>query len=418
MKLKVFLVAGARPNFMKIAPVFRQMQKYPEAFHPIIVHTGQHYDDNMSRVFFDDLELPRPDIYLDVGSASHATQTAEIMKRFEAQLLKHKPDVVLVVGDVNSTIACALTAVKVRIPSVNLGKLWQHYENHLQKRGSERKQASQHEWRIHSHEAPIIGHIEAGERSFDFRMPEEINRVTTDVLSDILFTTSNDGDKNLLAEGIDPRKIFCVGNIMIDSLQKCLAKAEQSKILEEMNRNHRPNHMQPIQGGQFALVTLHRPGNVDEPANLAMILSALIRISASLPIILPMHPRTRKLLSNLEKPFRKQISKSHILITAPIGYLDFLHLQTRARMVLTDSGGVQVETSYLGVPCLTLRPNTEWQITLREGTNKLVPMNEEAIVEAANTILGSKMSQPANIKYWDGGTASRIVSVFKDLFQL
>lgn len=418
MQMKVFLVAGARPNFMKIAPIYVQMKLYPELFTPLIVHTGQHYDDKMSRVFFDELDLPTPDIYLDVGSGSHARQTAEVMKRFERQLLQQRPDLVIVVGDVNSTLACALTSAKTRIPSANLSKFWCRYENYLEHCQRGLKRASGHQMRQRCHEAPIIAHVEAGERSFDFSMPEEINRVATDVLSDILFTTCSDSDNHLLAEGIDPRTVFCVGNIMIDSLQTFLAKAAHSRILDELNRNHLPEHVRPINKGDFALVTLHRPGNVDEPATLVMLLSALVRISSRIPIIFPMHPRTRKLLAKLDGSLRQQILASGILITEPIGYLDFLHLQSQARLVLTDSGGVQVESSYLGTPCLTLRPSTEWKITLREGTNRLVPPIEQEIVDAAAKVLKQDKRQPASIQYWDGKTAERIMETLRPIFCL
>lgn len=416
--MKVFLVAGARPNFMKIAPIYAQMKKHPNTFEPLFVHTGQHYDQNMSKVFFEDLELPLPDIYLDVGSGSHAEQTADIMKRFETRLLKHQPELVVVVGDVNSTLACALTAIKVRIPSKNLSGVWQQFENYLKIRQSEVKFTSGYQMRQRCHAAPIIAHVEAGERSFDFNMAEEINRVATDHLSDILFTTCNDSDKNLISEGVDPHTIFCVGNIMIDSLQKFLEKSANSKILEELNRNHLPKHVAPLQGGDFALVTLHRPSNVDEPTPLIMLLSALVRISLQLPVIFPMHPRTRKLMATLDGKIHKQISEGSILITEPLGYMDFLHLQSQARLVLTDSGGVQVETSYLGVPCLTLRPNTEWQITLREGTNELVPLHEEAIVSAACSVLSKERPKPAHIQFWDGKTGERMVDTLKQISQL
>ncbi len=403
---------------MKIAPIYFEMKKQPLAFEPVIVHTGQHYDENMSRVFFDDLELPRPDIYLDVGSGSHAEQTAEIIRRFEPQLNKHRPDLVIVVGDVNSTIACALTAIKIRFPSDRLTELWTRYDAYLNTHETARSDTATQMKQIRAHEAPIIAHVEAGERSFDFSMPEEINRVTTDVLSDILFTTCSDADKHLIEEGADSRKIYCVGNIMIDSLQKNLEKASNSNILNELNSNHLPEHFQPIKAGDFALATLHRAGNVDDPAKLTMILAALLRVSAILPVLFPMHPRTRKLLENHEGELLKQILESQILIAEPLGYLDFLHLQTKACFVLTDSGGVQVETSYLGIPCLTLRPNTEWQITIREGTNELVPMNEEAIVHAAKRAFRREDRQPAKIKNWDGGTADRIVNILRKFFQM
>ena len=361
-KLRVFLVAGARPNFMKIEPIYRQMKHCPRAFEPIIVHTGQHYDENMSKIFFEELSLPKPDIYLGVGSGTHAEQTAEIMKRFEPQLLKHKPDLVLVVGDVNSTIACALTAVKIRIPSTKLSAYWQLYENYIESRKSDYKITTEHKLHIRSHEAPIIAHVEAGERSFDFSMPEEINRVATDVFSDLFFTTCQDSDENLVAEGIDPRKIFRVGNVMIDSLQNFLPTANGSDILNRLNKNHRPQSNNPIKEHDYTLVTLHRPGNVDNADVFEGILSALVEISTQIPVIFPMHPRTRK---KFGRRLQNKILQSRLLIVEPVGYLDFLKLQSKARMVLTDSGGIQVETSYLGIPCLTVRPNTEWQITIR-----------------------------------------------------
>lgn len=407
MRMKVFLIAGARPNFMKIAPIYAQMQLFPQAFEPIIVHTGQHYDENMSKVFFDELELPRPDINLGVGSGSHAEQTAEIMKRFEPQLLKQRPDMVVVVGDVNSTIACALTAVKSRISSQNLKTFRHRYNRFLQSRDSNSSVSSKHRNHTHSYQAPLIAHVESGERSFDLSMPEEVNRIETDVISDILFTTCKDSDENLLAEGIDPRKIFRVGNIMIDSLVSLLAKAQTSTILKDLNLHD-----------DFILVTLHRPGNVDEPASLRMLLSAIARISQQIRVVFPAHPRTRELLCKFDEHFTKKFDRSRTLIIEPLGYLDFLRLQTQARLVLTDSGGVQVESSYLGVPCLTLRPNTEWQITLRKGMNELVPLNEDQIVQAANNSLEQKRPRPSKIKYWDGKTAERIINVFRDVFQL
>lgn len=413
MKIKVFLVAGARPNFMKIAPIYEEMKKHPQRFEPLIVHTGQHYDENMSKVFFDDLKLPRPQIYLEAGSGSHAEQTAEIMKHFELQLLEHRPQMVMVVGDVNSTIACALCATKVQIPSENLLRLRQNFEDYLMKRAVAAESPAPDRWQKRSETAPLIVHIEAGERSFDFNMPEEVNRVTTDVLSDMLFTTCRDADEHLLAEGVDARRIFRVGNIMIDSLKKCLKKAEKSQIIHKLNEKYRPAHVQPIRDGEFALATLHRPGNVDEAATLATILSALMRVSVDLPIIIPLHPRTHKLLQKLPQSLIQKLAVSQLLVTEPVGYLDFLHLQTKARLVLTDSGGVQVETSYLGIPCLTLRPTTEWQITLHEGSNTLVPVQEQAIAEAAKKALQRHTGRASSIALWDGQTAVRIVDYLK-----
>lgn len=418
MRLKIFLVAGARPNFMKIAPLYFEMKKHPALFEPIIVHTGQHYDENMSKVFFDDLELPRPDIYLGVGSGSHAQQTAEIMKRFEPQLQQHQPQIVVVVGDVNSTLAGALTTVKMHMPSERLYAVWERYDRFIASRqtANDRRQPETRK-RVHSRDAPILAHVEAGERSFDFSMPEEINRVTTDALSDLLFTASRDSDENLLAEGIDPRTIFRVGNIMIDSLQHFLTKAARSTILEKLNRA-RPKHLPEISAGKFALATLHRAGNVDDPATLTAILSALIRIGENLLVVFPMHPRTRKLLANLAGDFQQRLTASKILIVEPLGYLDFRHLQTQAKIVLTDSGGVQVETSYLGIPCLTLRTETEWQITLRDGTNRLVLPLEDEIVRAVQLTIAAPKPQPARIPNWDGQTARRIVELFSEMFEL
>lgn len=397
---------GARPNFMKIAPLYREMKQHPTAFEPVLVHTGQHYDEKMSQVFFDELELPKPDIYLGVGSGSHAVQTAEIMRRFEIELMKHQPEMILLVGDVNSTIACALTAAKSKIDSQAMRTFRRRYVEFIKERKTESPLSAAHLKQCHSPTAPIIAHIEAGERSFDFGMPEEINRVTTDVLSDILFTTSVDSDASLLAEGIDPRKTFCVGNIMIDSLQHYLSKANPSEILDNLN----------LKNTDYGLVTLHRPGNVDEPATLKPILSALIRISERLDIIFPMHPRTRKLLPNLGKAFNEQLATSRVHFIEPVGYFEFLGLQKSARLILTDSGGIQVESSFLGVPCLTLRPNTEWQITLREGTNRLVAPEEQAVVTAAFHSLTNRNQPRAQIAKWDGNTSKRIVDLFIKIF--
>lgn len=415
MKMKVFLVAGARPNFMKIAPIYHQMKLSPDAFEPIIVHTGQHYNDNMSKIFFEELKLPPPDAYLDVGSGSHAQQTAEIMKRFERQLIHHKPELVVVVGDVNSTIACALTAVKCRIPHDTLRLLWECYEKYMTIRKSDSRITQAHNLRNQSHEAPILGHVEAGERSYDYSMPEEINRVTTDVLSDLLFTTSEDSTLNLIDEGIDPRKIHCVGNVIIDSLQRLLPKAKNSAILDSLYKQEQAETQHKIGKYGFVLVTLHRPGNVDDPGNLRILFSALLHLSKEIPIIFPMHPRTHKLLSSLDAEFIEKIYKSCIIILEPVGYLDFLYLQSKARMILTDSGGVQVESTYLGIPCLTLRDRTEWQITLREGTNSLVPLHEKDIVDTSIKTLKDKKKSLANIEYWDGKAAERIVAIIEQI---
>lgn len=394
---------------MKIAPIYKEMMQYQDTFEPIILHTGQHYDEKMSKIFFNDLELPKPDIYLHVGSQSHAMQTAEIMKRFEAELLKHQPDLVILVGDVNSTLACSLTAMKIRYQSSHLSTIWKSYFNYLQSRKSESIYSNRFNRRKDSDYRPLIVHVESGLRSFDFDMPEEVNRTVTDLLSDILFTTCKDGDENLINEGYDPRKIFFVGNVMIDALQSYLEKAKQSLILNDFNDQKNNGYLKPK---QFVLVTLHRPSNVDDLEMLQMILSSLSEMSDRIPVIFPMHPRTQKLMNQLETDLQV---KNDFHITEPIGYLDFLHLQANAKLVITDSGGIQEETSYLGVPCLTLRPNTERPVTIRKGTNKLVALDKESILKEVLSTLRNDSQKPANIEYWDGKTAKRIVLILKKL---
>lgn len=414
MKYKFFLVVGARPNFMKIAPIYKALLNVTN-IEPVIVHTGQHYDERMSKIFFDDLELPNPDIYLGVGSASHAAQTADVMVRFECELLSHKPDVVVLVGDVNSTLACSLTAAKIRYTSPGLTRLWQKYEQYISKRDIE------HGTRIltirakNSHKRPLIAHVEAGLRSFDSDMPEEVNRTVTDLLSDLLFTTCHDGNENLISEGFDSRKLFFVGNVMIDALKNYLGKANQSDILTQLNNSINSNGKHKLSDHNYALLTLHRPNNVDGADSLKMIIDTLIEVSQHLPIIFPVHPRTRKLLGDLDGGLLDRMQKSDFHLTEPIGYLDFLHLQSKAKLVLTDSGGIQEETSYLGVPCLTLRPNTERPVTIREGTNKLVPLQKEAIVTEVLASLDADGRNPAKIEFWDGHAAARIVSVLTEI---
>ena len=409
-KLKTFLVVGARPNFMKIAPIYKEMKQCPNFFEPIILHTGQHYDEKMSKVFFDDLELPKPDIYLQVGSQSHAVQTAEIMKRFETELVKHQPDLVMLVGDVNSTLACSLTTMKIRYQSLKLSKVWASYFNYLKSRKIESKTIKHFEKRKDSDSRPLIVHVEAGLRSFDFDMPEEINRTVTDLLSDILFTTCQDGDKNLISEGCDPSKIFFVGNVMIDALKSYMEKAKESAIFQKLNEYRNNGRLLPQ---HFILTTLHRPSNVDDPEMLRMILSSLTDISERLPIVFPMHPRTQKLLRQLDSKYQEK--NNNLLITEPIGYLDFLHLQANAKLVITDSGGIQEETSYLGIPCLTLRLNTERSITIQKGTNKLVPLNKKSILKETFFSLVNDSQKPANIGLWDGKTSKRIVQILKKI---
>jgi UDP-N-acetylglucosamine 2-epimerase (non-hydrolysing) len=360
MKIKIANVVGARPNFMKIAPLVDEMKKHDE-IEPILVHTGQHYDQTMSKLFFDDLGLPKPDIYLGVGSGGHGTQTGKIMIEFERVLQESKPDVVVVVGDVNSTIACGLVAVKMGIR---------------------------------------LAHVEAGLRSYDRTMPEEINRVLTDQISDYLFTTERQAFRNLQREGIDQEKIFFTGNVMIDSLLKHRQRAEQSAIMQEID----------VAPKRYGLVTLHRPSNVDRHENLAKILEALITVQQQLPLIFPVHPRTRKMLQafGLEETIQAAVN---LKLIAPLGYLDFLKLMAHAKFVLTDSGGIQEETTVLGVPCITLRENTERPITVEAGTNIVIGNSASRIVEESNRILAGHGKKGGLPELWDGHAAERIVRI-------
>lgn len=356
--IKILNIVGARPNFMKIAPIYAEMKRRESEFLPLIVHTGQHYDAAMSDSFFRDLGIPNPDYHLEVGSASHAVQTAKIMLAFEPVVLKEKPDWVLVVGDVNSTIACALVASKLGVKIV---------------------------------------HVEAGLRSLDRTMPEEINRILTDSISDLLLTPSPDGDENLKKEGIPESKIKFVGNVMIDSLFRSLEKAESSTVRENLGLKEK----------EYAVLTLHRPSNVDDKGVLKNLLEALIEISRKIPIVFPAHPRTR---SNIERfGFGEKITGSKIKLIEPLGYLDFMRLYSGAKLVLTDSGGLQEETTALGIPCLTLRQNTERPITIELGTNRLVGTNTEEIKQSAFEILENTSKKEAKIPpLWDGKTAERI----------
>jgi UDP-N-acetylglucosamine 2-epimerase (non-hydrolysing) len=358
--LKVIHVVGARPNFMKVAPIVEAMKRREREFSPLVVHTGQHYDTEMSDAFLRDLELPQPDIHLEVGSASHAMQTAAVMERFEPVVLREKPDWVLVVGDVNSTLACALVCVKLGVK---------------------------------------VAHVEAGLRSRDRTMPEEINRLLTDQISDLLFTPSEDADQNLLAEGIPSKRIRFVGNIMIDSLYKHLDRARQSQIKEQLGLTDK----------DYAVLTLHRPSNVDDREAFQRILQALEQISEKAPIIFPVHPRTRKTIAELGLAERIENAKGLHLID-PVGYLDFLNLYSSARLVLTDSGGIQEETTVLGIPCLTLRENTERPITVEIGTNKIVGTDPQKILTEAFAVLNGTPNKANRIPpLWDGHTADRIL---------
>jgi len=359
-KHKIVLVAGARPNFMKLAPLLRLLHADAE-FTPVFVHTGQHYDDRLSGCFFRDLALPNPDHHLGVGSGSHAQQTAEIMKRFEPVVLDEKPDSVLVVGDVNSTMAAAIVSSKLEVPVI---------------------------------------HVEAGLRSCDRSMPEEINRVITDAISDLLLVTEESGRHNLLKEGIADARIHLVGNLMIDSLRQSLSAAQTSDILERLS----------IGGDAFGLVTLHRPSNVDSSAHLDEVVAALSDISRSLPLLFPVHPRTRGQLSSMHV----QIPDSIRLID-PLGYLDFLCLMSNSSLVLTDSGGIQEETTALGIPCITLRENTERPVTIQQGTNILGGTRRETILAAWRETVERPKSGTIP-PFWDGSAASRCVAAIRAHF--
>jgi UDP-N-acetylglucosamine 2-epimerase (non-hydrolysing) len=360
--VKILNVVGARPNLMKIAPLVEEMQGDPD-IQQVLLHTGQHYDDNMSQVFFDELGIPRPDIYLGVGSGSHAEQTARVMVALEKVLQADRPDVVVVVGDVNSTLACAITAAKLWVP---------------------------------------LAHVEAGLRSFDRRMPEEINRIVTDALADLLFTTSRDADENLLREGVPAEKIHFVGNVMIDTLLKHRGQAQQLNTPARLDL--------PV--GGYALLTLHRPSNVDDPAVFSGILDALVQVQRDLPVLFPIHPRTAQRLGDFGFSMRLEQAPA-LRLVEPLGYLEFLDLMMHACLVLTDSGGIQEETTILGVPCLTLRENTERPITITEGTNLLVGSDPQRIVAEVGRILAGESKAGRTPELWDGCAAGRIVATLR-----
>lgn len=353
----ILTIVGARPNFMKAAPVHRAFEAKGIAHE--IIHTGQHYDDVMSKVFFDDLGMPKPSVYLGVGSGSHATQTAAVMTGLEEVFIEKKPRMVNVVGDVNSTMAAAIVAAKLHIP---------------------------------------VSHIEAGLRSRDWKMPEEVNRVVTDSLADLLLTPSPDGDENLLAEGKPREAIVCVGNVMIDTLFMNLPKAKAIDVPAKMGLEH----------GSYAMLTMHRPSNVDVQETFERILSALLDIQEKIPLVFPVHPRTRARMKAFELGQRFEKAENIHLID-PLGYLEFMSLTTRAKLVLTDSGGLQEETTALGIPCLTLRENTERPITVDEGTNIVVGTDDVRIREETWKILDGKGKAGRTPELWDGKTSERIV---------
>ncbi len=358
--MKIINVVGARPNLVKIAPLMRAMRRQ-KRIEPLLVHTGQHYDQKLSDIFFQQMKISEPDFNLDVGSGSQAWQTAEILKRIEPVLMDHRPDLVLVVGDVNSTVAASLAAAKLGIP---------------------------------------IAHVEAGLRSFDRSMPEEINRVVTDALADHLFVTEQDAVENLLKEGHPRERIYFVGNVMIDALEQFLPVAQKSPIAEELGLVSNGS-FQP-----FGLVTLHRPSNVDSSATLASLMRALECVADIVPLIIPVHPRTREKLLQLGIK-----DSARLRLIDPLGYLEFICLLSHARIVLTDSGGIQEETTALGIPCLTLRENTERPVTVTRGTNYIVGQDSEKIKTKAHEILGGTGKKGERPELWDGHAAERIVAI-------
>ncbi len=349
--VKVLHVVGARPNFMKVAPVLTALRSRATVAQ-VLVHTGQHYDVNMSDVFFEQLEIPSPDFNLAVGSGTHATQTAQIMMRLESVIVEQRPDLVLVYGDVNSTVAAALVCAKLGVR---------------------------------------LGHVEAGLRSFDRSMPEEINRLVTDQLANVLYTHCEDGDINLQREGISPEKIFRVGNVMIDSLVKLLPVAQRQ------SGNGLPEH--------YALVTLHRPANVDDGTTLRSILQSLIEVSRDLEVVFPAHPRTRQRIAEFG------LNARQLRVLDPLPYVDFLGLQARAAVVITDSGGIQEETTYLGIPCLTVRENTERPITVSLGTNVLVGRDPHKLRSEVALILAGNGKKGTIPPLWDGKAGERIAAL-------
>lgn len=362
-QLKIDLIAAARPNFMKVAPLFHQLRKQPWC-RLCLVHTGQHYDKNMSETFFRDLGLPVPDIHLDVGSGSHAEQTAHVMLAYEATCNTDPPDLIVVVGDVNSTLACTLVGTKLHIP---------------------------------------VAHLEAGLRSRDRRMPEEINRLVTDSIADILWTPSPDADKNLAAEGVPSERVTRVGNIMIDSYELMRERIEASCERQTLG----------LQGRDYGVVTLHRPSNVDTHESLSSLTGRLKRIASRLPLVFPVHPRTRKNLAAFGL-WSELTAVPGLQVIDPLGYVDFMNLVCRARLVITDSGGIQEETTYLDIPCLTLRTTTERPITLTQGTNRLVTSADLESVVA--DVLAGHWAHGHKPDYWDGHTAKRVATDIRRRF--
>jgi len=364
-KIQIHVIAAARPNFMKIAPLYHSL-KVQDWCSVSIVHTGQHYDAAMSDAFFNDLGLPKPDYHLNVGSGTHAEQTAGVMVGYEKVCNTHFPDLTIVAGDVNSTVACAITAVKLGIK---------------------------------------VAHLEAGLRSGDRTMPEEINRIITDSISDILWTPSVDGDEHLKKEGIDSNKITLVGNVMIDSYELQKDNIIKSDVMEKM--------LFGFKDKEYSVVTLHRPSNVDDVEVLSSIISQLVSSSKKLPLIFAVHPRTEKKLKEFGL-YEKMECCNTIKLIKPLGYIEFMSLVSNAKFIVTDSGGIQEETSYLNIPCLTLRDNTERPVTITSGSNKLI--NSSELLDNIDLVQSGKWKQAEAIHYWDGSTADRIASDIKERF--
>lgn len=365
----IICVIGARPNLMKMAPIMAALRDTAPEIATSLVHTGQHYDSAMNHQYFEALGIPRPDANLEVGSGTHAAQTADVMRRFEPVVDERRPSAVLVVGDVNSTLACALVAAKKQIPVI---------------------------------------HVEAGLRSFDRAMPEEINRILTDQISNLLFTTEKSGRENLLREGVDASRIHFAGNVMIDTLHRNLKNAiPVSRIVKQAKRTEFPDGV-----GEYGVLTLHRPSNVDDPKVLRTLLKTVARISSSLPLIFPMHPRTRAMIE--KEGLTDLLDTPRILPTPPLGYLEMLGLMKDARVVLTDSGGVQEETTALGVPCITLRNNTERPITVDEGTNTLAGQDPDKILATFDSVMRGEGKAGRIPELWDGHASTRIAQTIRE----
>lgn len=365
--IKIVSIVGARPNFIKLAPVSLAIEEYnknnDKKITEVIIHTAQHYDDNISKIFFKELNIPEPHYNLGVGSGPHGWQTGEMLKKIERVLIKEKADILLAYGDTNSTLAGALTAVKLYIP---------------------------------------VAHVEAGLRSFDREMPEEINRILADAISDYLFITEESAYKNLLKEGVPENKIFFTGNVMIDTLKKFKIKSEKLKTSEKLG----------LKNNEYALLTMHRPSNVDDKESFKRILNALQEIAKRTPVYFPFHPRTKKQIKLFS--FQSYFSDSNIRLAEPVGYLDFLNLMINAKFVMTDSGGIQEETTVLKIPCLTLRNNTERPVTITEGTNTIVGNDTDKIIREANKIIDGRYKQGKTPKFWDGKAAQRIVKILME----